>query len=355
LLLSYVFPPSVGGIESVSGLLAGSLAERNYEVRVMTATPSDAGTSDDLAGGYRLIREPGPFELYRQLRWSEVVLQSNLSLKLAWPLAYCSFPRPWIVVHHTPLTRPSGVMSSRDRIKLRALRKAKCYSVSSYLAASIPMPSEILFNPYDDALFRPLSGVQRDQPLMFLGRLTPAKGVDVLLRALARLKEEGFTPRLTVVGEGHHEHALRQLVMTLGLAEQVRFTGARRGVELARLLNSHQVLVVPSRPAPPEALGMVALEAIACGCVVIGAHQGGLPEAIGPCGVTFRSESDTDLALKIRQLLESPSRRAELLSYRDGFLQSFTRKTILDQYESAINQAIDSFRSRSLRTGDDGR
>src|SRR5580658_8525487 len=202
LLLSYVFAPSVGGIETVSRLLAGSLAERGYEVRVVTATAADAAAAAACSGPFHVIRKPSSLELYRQLRWCHFVLQSNFSLKLAWPLAYCAFPKPWMVVHHTPISRSSGALSLRDRLKLWSLSRAQCYSVSSYLATASPVPSGILFNPYDDALFRALERVSRDEPLIFLGRLVPAKGVDVLLHALAILRDEGFTPRLTIVGQG---------------------------------------------------------------------------------------------------------------------------------------------------------
>ncbi len=344
LLLSYVFAPSTGGIETVSGLLAQGLAERGYEVRVVTATAAGSTPAGHSQRPYQVYRQPGTLELWQHLRWSEVVLQSNFSLKQAWPLVCGALSRPWVLVHHTPLTRPSGQLTVRDRLKLASLGNAQCYSVSSYLAATIPVPSEVIFNPYDDALFRVLDGCRREQPLIFLGRLVPAKGLDVLLRSLALLKAQSVTPRLTIVGEGPAERSLRQLATSLDLDEQISFAGPRYGAELVRLLNEHQVLVVPSRTAPPEALGLVSIEGIACGCVVIASNQGGLPESIGPCGVTFETESVTDLARTIRELLESPRRQNELRAQRENFLRAFTRETILQQYDSALNRAIETFR-----------
>jgi glycogen(starch) synthase len=341
LLLAYAFAPGTGGIETVSRLLAESLAERHYDVRVLTATPSHSTVDANPSPHYQIIRAPSTLELYRQLRWSDVVLQSNISLKLAWPLAFCAFPRPWIVVHHTSIARPDGKLHFRDQVKLWSLRHAQCYSVSNYLASTIPVASQVLFNPYDDALFQPLAGALRHRPLIFLGRLVPAKGVDILIAALNLLRTQSFTPSLTVVGDGPEEQNLRKSVTSLGLGEQVSFVGRKHGPELVRLLNEHQVLVVPSRPAPPEAFGIVSVEAIACGCVVIAANQGGLPESIGPCGVTFKSEFAPDLALKIRQVLESPERMAELRLHRDTFLRSFARRTVVDRYVSAIRDAVE--------------
>ena len=71
----------------------------------------------------------------------------------------------------------------------------------------------------------------------------------------------------------------------LSLAENVSFVGPKSGDGLAEILNQHQILVVPSRWAEP--FGIVAVEGIACGCVVVGSVAGGLPEAIGGCGVNF--------------------------------------------------------------------
>jgi len=59
-----------------------------------------------------------------------------------------------------------------------------------------------------------------------------------------------------------------------------------------------------------------------------------------PCGVTFESESVSDLALKIRELLDSPQRRAVLRAARDEFLRGFGRPAVLDRYEAAIERAV---------------
>ncbi len=335
LLLSYVFAPSTGGIESVSQTLAESLSRRNYAVRVVTQTAGHAGDER-----YRIVRRPSALQLLRQLTWCDVVLQSNFSMRLAWPLVSGLVSKPWVVVHHTPIARPSGELSVRDRLKLRALGRAQCYAVSNYLAKATPVASQVLLNPYDDSLFRLIDGISRERELIFVGRLVPAKGVDVLLRALQLLQRAGMAPRLSIVGSGPEEGALRQMTRGLNLGAQVEFMGRRHGEELARLLNAHRVMVVPSRAAPPEALGIVALEGIACGCVVIGAAQGGLPEAIGPCGVMFESESADSLARAIRESLASEHRQTQWQRPREAFLRPFRTDTVVDQYEHALERAI---------------
>ncbi|HEV7783858.1 MAG TPA: glycosyltransferase, partial [Thermoanaerobaculia bacterium] len=100
--------------------------------------------------------------------------------------------------------------------------------------------------------------------------------------------------------------ALEAQARSLGGEVEVRFLGARHGDEIARLLNAHRILVVPSRYDEP--FGIVALEGIACGCLVIGSRGGGLNEAIGRCGLTFRNGDSRELADLLAAALAGPSR-----------------------------------------------
>jgi len=79
---------------------------------------------------------------------------------------------------------------------------------------------------------------------------------------------------LTIIGSGPEEYSLRKLADDIGITGQVSFLGVKRGEESARLLNQHEILVIPSRWEEP--FGIVSLEGIACGCVVIGSEGGGL-------------------------------------------------------------------------------
>ena len=62
---------------------------------------------------------------------------------------------------------------------------------------------------------------------------------------------------------------------------------------------------MPSRWAEP--FGIVALEGIACGCVVVGSEKGGLKEAIGPCGLTFENGNVRALADQLKRSLNDPN------------------------------------------------
>jgi glycosyltransferase involved in cell wall biosynthesis len=151
--------------------------------------------------------------------------------------------------------------------------------------------------------------VTQDRDVIFVGRLVSDKGADLLLEALSVLKKTGFTPGLTITGEGPEESPLRLLVEQRGLTRQVTFTGMRSGADLSRLMAAHRVLVAPSRCN--EGFGMVALEGAASGCVVIGSEGGGLVDAIGPCGFVVPKEDVQALAMAIQKTLASPSASAD--------------------------------------------
>ena len=111
-----------------------------------------------------------------------------------------------------------------------------------------------------------------------------------------------------------------------------------------RTLNRHRILVVPSRYNEP--FGIVALEGIACGCVVVGSRGGGLKEAIGPCGDTFRNGDAADLARVLGRLLRRPELDAEPLRQAAGHLARHAGERVAAAYLREIEGAAGRGRSR---------
>jgi glycosyltransferase involved in cell wall biosynthesis len=166
--------------------------------------------------------------------------------------------------------------------------------------------------------------------LIFLGRLVSEKGVDLLLDALARLRARELRPGLTIVGVGPELARIEEMTNQLGLRDQVSFAGPKRGAELAQVLQQHRILVIPSRYDEP--FGVVALEGIACGCVAVGSCGGGLPEAIGPCGLTFPNGDAGALAQVLESLLRQPNEQRRLLGHAPEHLAKFHPATVADAY-----------------------
>ena len=207
------------------------------------------------------------------------------------------------MVHHMQPGAAQGRFIAWLRLKLNL--RARHAAVSRALAAQLPWRVDaVLPNPYDAEIFQTDTAVSLARDIIFVGRLIPEKGASVLVKALAILRQKQESLCATIVGEGPERGRLEREVRAQGLRENVQFAGQVSGPSLARLLNQHRLMVVPS--IGDEAFGVVALEGIACGCAIIGSDAGGLPEAIGPCGTTFPIGNAESLAAKIKYALSAP-------------------------------------------------
>jgi glycosyltransferase involved in cell wall biosynthesis len=331
LLATYAFAPSIGGLQTASLVLAQGLSERGYDVTVVTATP--AAREDEYR--FRVVRRPGPAAMLRLVQDADVAWQNQISLRLLWPLAFV--PRPLVFMHHAILEDNAVIGARFTALKRLLCRFGHNGFVSSALQRTLGLPGPVIPNAYDETTYRLMPDVPRDRDIAFLGRLEPYKGVDTLLDALAILAARNMHPAATVIGAGPEEDALKARAASAGLSAQVDFAGPQHGEELARLLNRHRVLVVPSRTF--EGLPMVVLEALACGCVVVGTDLGGLPEAIGPCGPVVRPNDPAALADTLAALLSDPDALAAYRRRAPAHLTKFTKASYLDACERLIRDA----------------
>jgi D-inositol-3-phosphate glycosyltransferase len=148
--------------------------------------------------------------------------------------------------------------------------------------------------------------------LLFVGRLDPIKGLDLLLESVALMR----TPvRLTIVGgnpAGDPEvERLRALVTTLGLTGRVYFPGAVPQPELRSYYRGADALVVASRY---ESFGLAAVESLACGTPVVAAQVGGLPSIIcdGENGILVRWRCSEYFAERLDALFADPAGLAHM-------------------------------------------
>jgi glycosyltransferase involved in cell wall biosynthesis len=332
LFSSYLFDPSVGGIESVSKILAQKFATAGEDVRVITQS---LGRPIPHAN-YWLARRPSIAEIFRLLRWCDLFFQNNISLRSLIPALILR--KPTVVAHQTWLQNVHGGIGWQNRLKQRLLPFITNIAISKAVADRLSSHPFVIGNPYEDRVFRLMPEITRDKTIVFVGRLVSDKGVDLLLQALKLLQRDGFSPDLTIVGSGPEEGNLRKLSAQLGLDRQVTFAGQQSGNSLAQTLNRHRVLAVPSRWAEP--FGIVALEGIACGCVVVGSQNGGLKEAIGPCGLTFENGNVAALASQLQRLINEPDTRATLLQRAPEHLANFRSEVIAAAYLRIMRKMI---------------
>ena len=218
------------------------------------------------------------------------------------------------------------------------IRFATGISVSHAIAAHVSTTSTVIPNAYREDIFQKLPLIERDRELVFLGRLVSDKGADLLLLALAKLKACGLRPRLTVIGDGPEKAALGRQAKDLGIYGQVDFVGVKVEKELADLLNAHRILIAPSRVQ--EGFGIVTLEGIACGCVVVGSDSGGLKEAIGPCGLTFPNGDAEALAQSLFRLLTEAEELSKYRAQADAHLARHRGAEVARAYLQVFEKAL---------------
>jgi colanic acid/amylovoran biosynthesis glycosyltransferase len=146
-----------------------------------------------------------------------------------------------------------------------------------------------------------------DLPLRILhvGRLEPVKAQEVLIQALARLRDRGRQFQCRLVGDGPRRRALQDLIHSLNLQGSVHLLGERYAAEVAALYDWSQVVVLSSRS---EGTPVVIMEAMAKARPVVAPRITALPEMVAPenTGYLFRPGDAEDLARQLSRLLDQP-------------------------------------------------
>lgn len=161
----------------------------------------------------------------------------------------------------------------------------------------------------------PATGTASGSSLLCVGAVTPTKGHDLLVDALAGLGDLAW--QCTCVGSPEVDpafaHRIRTRVRGSGLEDRLAFTGPLTGADLDAAYDAADVLVLPSRR---ETYGMVVTEALARGLPVIATRTGGTPEALGrapdggPPGLLVPPEDVAALSRAVRGWLTDPGLRA---------------------------------------------
>jgi glycogen synthase len=194
----------------------------------------------------------------------------------------------------------------------------------SYEQAPIPIGrSEVVpGGVVTEAYRREADRCVREQPpdewkVLVAGRLTPEKGFDTAVRAVALMTERDRQRRwsLTIAGTGEpgYVSALTDLAIGLRIADRVHFVGAVPPGEMPRMLCEHDVFVFPSTWNEP--FGRVLVEAMAAGVAVVGTTVGGAGEILrdGETGLAFAPGDAEGLAAQLERLAAGPELRQRLI------------------------------------------
>jgi glycosyltransferase involved in cell wall biosynthesis len=146
-------------------------------------------------------------------------------------------------------------------------------------------------------------GAEPDRTLVvgYAGRWVDAKGIDVLVEAMARVRGSW---QLRLAGAGAAEGSLRALAARLGVADRVSFEGWRGSLDIGEFYRGLHIFVLPSRATArwEEQFGRALAEAMACGVPCVGARTGEIPAVLGDAGRTFPGGDAAALARQIEEL-----------------------------------------------------
>jgi phosphatidylinositol alpha-1,6-mannosyltransferase len=170
------------------------------------------------------------------------------------------------------------------------------------------------FSPQDARELRNELGLSEKKVIVSVGRLVHRKGQDVLIEAMPAIIKDVPYAHLLMIGEGPYRGYLENRVKALGIQESVTFIGRIHYVDLPRYLCVGDLFVMPSRSRlaglEVEGLGIVYLEASACGLPVIAGDSGGAPDAVleGQTGLVVDGTQKTEVASAVVKLLLDPER-----------------------------------------------
>jgi glycogen synthase len=384
LIYSHFFAPSIGGVQTIVQSLASGLAElrdskgvREFEITLVTQTPAEH--YDDSTLPFRVIRQPGLFQLWRLIRACDVVHVAGPALA---PLSLSLLSgRPVVVEHHGYLaTCPNGLLFHHpsqsvccghfeagnyleclrcNRKKegpigsLRLLASAFLRRAGSRGAAANIAPSNYVAlrqglprtrvivhgveQPSGERVVSSESMAMQERSFAYLGRLVFEKGVSVLLEATRLLRAEGHDVQVLLIGDGPDRGRLESQIASLHLERNVRLTGFLSGAVLESELRSVATIVIPT--IMEETVGLAALEQMARGRLVIASAIGGLGEIVNGVGLTFPANDPAALAGTMRKTLLEPGLGASLgASARQHVLLLFSFGGMIDAHSRVYRE-----------------
>lgn len=202
-----------------------------------------------------------------------------------------------------------------------------------------------------DTTFTPGSADVARDGLVFVGRLVEKKGVSHLIEAMSILGSRHPDLHLNIVGDGPLLQSLTDLAESSGVADKVHFVGSVLNEEVPNYLRAASIAVMPSVVAASgdqEGLGLVAVEALGCGCAVVASDLPAVRDTIidGETGLMAQPANAVDIAEKIAQLVDDDALRRSLAeSGRRYALGRFTWPAVGASYAAIITEMIRSSNS----------
>ena len=200
------------------------------------------------------------------------------------------------------------------------------------------------FAPVDATILRESLGLTGKRVIVSVGRLVHRKGQDYLIEAMSAIVQEIPQAHLVLVGEGPYREHLVKLVQKYSLDGYVTFIGRIQYAELPKYICLGDAFAMPSRSRfrglEVEGLGIVYLEASACGLPVIAGASGGAPDAVieGVTGVVVDGQDIAAIAVAAINLLNDPELATKMgIAGRDWIVEKWRWQIWAEKFEKLIN------------------
>jgi glycosyltransferase involved in cell wall biosynthesis len=387
LIYGEYFLPVVGGVQTSMNLLARGLLEWNLRpdrvnsesrIAVTVVIGTAANGMDDSAFPYRVVRQPGLWQLANLIRDADVIHVAGpclLPMVIGWLIG-----KPVVVEHHGyQAICPNGLLFQQPVQQLcpghfvrknyteclrccsategparglRALilafsryslskRVAANIAITDYVATKLVLPrTQTVYYGIEIQESKDAIGTPRpSSPLKiaYIGRLVPEKGLPVLLQATKLLKDAGACFEVKLIGDGPARSRLEKLAESLDVNGLVQFAGDLRDSDLDQAVRNVAIVVMPS--VWEETAGLSAIEHMMRGRVVIAADIGGLSEVVGDVGLKFAPGDSEALAACIWKVINNPTLAMSLgVSARERAARLFNLRSMIDSHVSIYHE-----------------
>ena len=199
------------------------------------------------------------------------------------------------------------------------------------------------FSPQDSTQLRKELKIDDKRVIVSVGRLVHRKGQDHLIQAMPEILKRVPDAHILMVGQGPYLSHLKKLVQELNLVDHVSFIGRIQYAQLPQYICAGDIFAMPSRSRffglEVEGLGIVYLEASACGLPVIAGSSGGAPDAVlvGVTGMVVDGENNQESAAGAIKLLQDlPASKAMGLAGREWIIENWRWEIWSDRFNKLL-------------------
>ena len=371
LLCAAVYPPSVGGVQTLSARLAGELSERGHEVNVIARgkrKDPDIDAENKFVSVLRISFKPFIFPIlfwFVLFRRPQLLLLTHRADFLRFAILIKKlFHIPFVVIIHG-----NEIYNSprKEELKESLDQSSALITVSEYTKNRLvclgftghkifPIRNGVSYSSFgpdrEGEILRERLGYSEKKILLSVGRLQPVKGFDCVIRSLPLIIKKFPNIVYILVGDGPEMEKLRTLALKLDVSEKVLFVGEVPYGKIGRgqfaYYQACDIFLMPSRidnnDGSVEAFGIAHLEAGACGKPVIGGISGGASEAVldGQNGFLVDPEDPNEIASAVVKFFDSPSLSDSMGNRGRELARESNWSNVTKRYEKILSQIVSS-------------